>query len=976
MKHLHINSDVEEKLIFSSFSRYLLPSLISLLFCQIAPFIDSLCISWANGDAALSAIGIISPIFYIFNIPAVLLGIGAAILMSELAGSGQKFKSPYVFVKAMNLMLLSGLVIMVIGLIFVKPITLFLGGMPENMEYALTYHRILLLGAPFYVFCFAGTYLLAVDNNPSLAMVGMIVSNIVNIIIDLVFVVILKKGIAAAALGTVLGQVAGCLTYSFHFIKKDRMCRFIPLQNKDIAKDYSTKRIIKGGIPEATKYLLFFVQLFVTNILMKNNSGIAGLTNSTIMANLLLVAAILVECVSESVIPFVSCAYGEKNRHNVYSVKRISLFYAFILTVPFSLSLIIYPNWFINFFQITDPDVLQVAPTGLRITAISFFLSCLNLVIINICVSANDGKTALFATILKTAGFQVPIALILNQFIPTNAPWISIVISEFLTLFYLLVIKKQYKGFFRRYPENTEILTSENLEQWKSEILPLIEKRYHYLVDDAVFIPLENTIKDNKQTNITLSISILQNDDNSRDLILRFNGKSDLLYPELKSGFTVDEQCLMHRRLVKMNSVEKNAKDECVVIMAPECFSGKRLVQCAHDAGNRVILAVVVPSEQYALMKDMLIVGECEQDGLCDRVIVKDTWQEVAKELRSTEKNIVAVIAGSELSVESAENLAHDFGLRGNDPATSKQRRNKYDMKKAIAYAGLDHAKGGIFKDLNEALEFVDKNLTYPLFIKPPEGAASHNVFKIKNREDFIEKFNIVISTLDDYKHSTDSAVVEEYIDGDEYAVNIFGDDKKIIVTSIWKYEKINNEFANNLYYNDLLMDINDPKFKALKEYAVKLYKAVGIKIGPGHAEIKLSSRGPIAIEIGARLMGSANETYTQYGTKIDSPLETLNVFKTGKSNIPDKPILYEYLGLANLPFIWSGRIKKIYGIEPIRRMKTYFTEELPIKVGDEIEPSVNLDMITCGVWLRSNNFKFIRNDEAKIHKIFKIDTE
>lgn len=969
-----INYTSEYKLLTKSFSRFLIPSIISILFCQIAPFVDSLCVSAKVGEAALSAIGIITPIFYILNIPAVLGGIGGGIMISYLSASGHKEKTGRVFTKAFFFMIISGFALFIVGTIFINPFTRFLGGVSANMDYALDYFKILLIDSPFYVICFAGTYLLVNDNAQNLSMAGMIVSNVVNIIIDVVFVVVLDKGIKAAAWGTVIGQIAGCAVYAFHFLRKERLCRF----DFSFAKaKISLREIIQNGTPEALKYFLFFVQLFTANYLMQKYYGVAGLADATIIANLLLITTIFVEGISESVIPLTAALSGEKNKVGIFMVKKIASRFSYLIIIPLTLSVLIYPMWFPRLFSITDPEVLAAMPMSLRITSLSFLFMSLNLIIINSCVADGKSRTALWAVVIRILVLQIPLSFLIAMVDKENAPWIASLIAEVGCFFYLTVIKKEYKGLFKFQKANAEYLsggklTSENLLQWKKDLQSIIEERYFRLADKAIFLPLENTLNDGNT--FTVSFSLLNLGGGNKNLILLFDKKTDMLYPSLKNGFEVQEECSLNRRMFTMTQKEIDAENKCVVIVAPECYSGKRLVECAHESGNRVVLCVAAPSAQYELMKDMLMIDECVKEKLCDRVIVKETFQELLDELKKTERNIIASIPGSEFSVETAERLSKALGVLGNNPETTEWRRNKFEMKQAIARAGLDHARGGKFSKIEDALSFVDKNLEYPIFIKPPAGAGSQNVFKCKSRDEFIEKFNIVLTTPDDYKKYADSVVVEEMIDGDEYAVNIFGDDKKVVVTSIWKYIKITNEFADNLYWNDILMDINDPQFTELKDYAVKLYKAVGISLGPGHAEIKLSKRGPIAIEIGARLMGSANETYTQIGTKIDSPLETLKVFKTGKSDVPENPVVYEYLGLANLPFTQKGKIKAINGLDDIRNLPSYFTEEMPIKIGDEIEPSVNLDMILCGIWLRSNSYKQLIKDQEKIHQLFQLE--
>ncbi len=966
----------DERLLTKAFARYLVLSVISILFCQIAPLVDALCVSYKLGESALSAIGVVSPVFYFFNIPAVLGGIGGGIAIANLSGAGMPEKAGQCFTRAMVFMLLSGIAFSVIGLLMLRPLTFWLGGLPENMDYAESYFRILLWGAPFYIFCFAGIFLLFNDNAPKLAMAGMVASNCVNIVIDLLGVVVWDGGVEAAAWGTVAGQVAGCGIYALHFLKKERLCRF---DFSYWGKNIPLYPILQGGMPEAVKYLLFFVQLWVTNYVMKNTGGVAGLADAAVVANLVVVAVIFMEGISEPVLPLAANLHGENNRSGVLLIKRIAVKFSLWIIFPFAVSILIWPMWFPSLFNLTDPEVLAAMPEAMRLTAASFFFGCFNLIIINHCAATGKANVAVLGVVFKIAALLIPLTFLLQPLDELNAPWAANLLAEMGTLFFFILVLNQGKGLFRSYPENLQyqsggILTEANLARWKKEIFSIIDRRYNHLMEKAFFGPLAGTLACGER--FDLAFSVFNSSDAGTALVLRYDAQYDMIQPPAKNGFSAEKQFSLQRRMITIQPPDPDASKQSVVIVAPECFSGKRLVECAREAGYRVILCVAAPSELYEKIRDMLMVDECVNEGLCDRVIVRGSWQELARELQATEPGVIAVIPGSEFAVESAEPLAKAMNVRGNPPESTGARRNKFDMKQAIAAAGLDHAKGGTFTTPEEALAFVERELSWPVIAKPPEGAASHNVFLCNNRDEFLEKVEIILTSPDDYGKFEHSVLVEEFIDGDEYAVNLFGDEEKVLVTSIWKYEKISNQFANNLYWNDLLVDLNDPAFDALKDYAIRLYKAVGIRLGPGHAEIKLSTRGPIAIEIGARLMGNACETYMPIATHIDAPLETLKVFTRGQSDVPNQIVLHKYLGLVSLPFTQSGRITAIHNLDKIRKLSGYFAEEIPVQVGDIIEPSTNLDMITCAIWLRTDSLRQLLREQNAVHQLFTIDTD
>lgn len=410
-----------------------------------------------------------------------------------------------------------------------------------------------------------------------------------------------------------------------------------------------------------------------------------------------------------------------------------------------------------------------------------------------------------------------------------------------------------------------------------------------------------------------------------------------------------------------------------IIVVAPECVSGQRMLDDARAAGCRVVSAVAAPPEQDAHLRWNLVTNP-DHPGTCDRLVWRPDYASLESDL-ADEKDVVAVVAGSEFGVEAAERLAERFGVRGNPAATSAQRRNKFAMKTAIAAAGLDHAKGALVRTAEKALAYVRESLAYPVIAKPPDSAGALNVFKCRDEGELKAALGRILSTPDGYGKVPREAIVEEYIPGDEYVVNLFGDADKLAVTSVWRYEWVATPYCHHCYWNEFMLDPSDPDLADLCAYAKKVYRAVGIRWGSAHAEIKRSPRGPVVMEIGARIMGGAYETFADEGMCLDMPLENLKVFATGRSDVPAVPRLREHLALATLPYVTEGVVTAVRGMGEIRRLPTYLCETIPVKPGDRIAPSRYLDECVCYVWLKAGTLAELERDLAVVHREFRVET-
>lgn len=403
-----------------------------------------------------------------------------------------------------------------------------------------------------------------------------------------------------------------------------------------------------------------------------------------------------------------------------------------------------------------------------------------------------------------------------------------------------------------------------------------------------------------------------------------------------------------------------------IAIINPEDF-GFDLAVLARKMGYKVTGVMVEDPERYRVLKDIYCFDSDGNARAYDTLISAEHWEDAVWQLRKI--NPCAIISGSEIAVEYTDRIASLLGLPCNNPETIPLRRNKIEMKRAVKNAGLPYAPGDTFSDFSEAAAFVRSSCGYPVVVKPVCGAGSTNVSFCKNEEEFAEAFSHVQKTPDAYLRRSQDVLVEEYISGDEYVVNMIGTPDDVYVTDIWKYEKFGNDYSDCVYYNDIMQDLYNPKFNELKEYAKKVYRAVGINIGPAHAEIKLSKTGPVMIEIGSRLAGGEMPKYAAIATNCNSLEKTLTVFINGTVDMPEKIIINTYPASADISHEQFGRLIRFNGLKKVRSLKSYKAEILYAKQGEYLEPTRDVDHLAALFWFMSPDKTQVLNDLEKSHK-------
>lgn len=205
----------------------------------------------------------------------------------------------------------------------------------------------------------------------------------------------------------------------------------------------------------------------------------------------------------------------------------------------------------------------------------------------------------------------------------------------------------------------------------------------------------------------------------------------------------------------------------------------------------------------------------------------------------------LGVIPCREAAVDFSDILGALLGLGNvNDLGLASARRDKGLMKLAVANAGLRVAKyarltHGQGKDIAGAVEELELN--YPVVVKTPRGMGTSDVFICKNQKEAMESSAHIVRGIGPDGRKTQYALLEEFIGGEEFALNLVASPttpRGVQVTDIWMYHKINTDGTMVNTFQEMV----DPQLKAYAElvrYAEGVCRAVGIKYGMAHVEVK-----------------------------------------------------------------------------------------------------------------------------------------
>ncbi|MET9232373.1 ATP-grasp domain-containing protein [Lentzea sp. NPDC003310] len=217
----------------------------------------------------------------------------------------------------------------------------------------------------------------------------------------------------------------------------------------------------------------------------------------------------------------------------------------------------------------------------------------------------------------------------------------------------------------------------------------------------------------------------------------------------------------------------------------------------------------------------------------------------------------VAVVAGQEPDVPLADALAAKLGLAGNDPARSLVRRDKFAMIEALREAGLhcaDQFKSG---DVDEVVGWALRLGRFPVVVKPLTSAGTDKVTVCRTAGEVRQAASAIIGTATIFDDPNDEVLVQSYLEGTEYVVDMVSVGGRRYTCGVWEYRKKLLHGKYNIYDTETILPHDEHPVPELIAYVDKALAALGIEHGSSHAEVILTPDGPALVEVGARTGGN-----------------------------------------------------------------------------------------------------------------------
>lgn len=313
----------------SAVIKNIVPSVLAMLMVLVYNLADTFFIGQTHNPFQVAAISLATPVFLIFMSIGNVFGIGGTSVISRALGEGKKEYTKKVCSFCFWSCVVVGIIISIAFLIFLDKIVVALGASNETLQFTKDYLTIIAFSGPFVLITSCYSNILRAEGQATKAMMGQIIGNVLNIILDPLLILSLNFDVKGAAIATVIGNVVGALYYIIYFVNGKSILS-ISIKNYSYRNKIASG-VLSIGIPAALASVLMSVSQIIMNSMMAEYGDMA-LAGVGVAMKITMITGMLSMGIGQGVQPLLGYCTGAMNWNRYHGIMRFSLVLAFIVS--------------------------------------------------------------------------------------------------------------------------------------------------------------------------------------------------------------------------------------------------------------------------------------------------------------------------------------------------------------------------------------------------------------------------------------------------------------------------------------------------------------------------------------------------------------------------------------------------------------------------------------------------------------------
>lgn len=411
--------------------RFVIPSIVMMIFTSIYGVVDGFFVSNYVGKIEFAAVNLIMPFPMLLGAFGFMIGTGGSALVSMTLGQGKKKEANAIFSMLIKVTIIVGVILMILGIVFMRKIAVLLGATKELVEPCVTYGRVLLIAlAPFMLQNVFQSFFVTAEK-PALGLKITVIAGLTNVVLDFLMIGVLRGGVVGAALATGISQFVGGAIPLVYFMRKNTSELKLVASKVDFKS--LGKTCFNGSSELMTNVSMSLVNMLYNFQLLKyaGENGVAAY-GVIMYVNFIFVAVFVGYSIGTA--PIIGYNYGAKNNFEMKNVLKKSILFNIISGIMMCIAAILLSGFLAGVFVGYDAALYEMTKRGFALYSLSFVVMGLNIYASSFFTALGNGLVSAVISFLRTLLFQVVAVLILPMILKLDGVWISIVVAELMAL--------------------------------------------------------------------------------------------------------------------------------------------------------------------------------------------------------------------------------------------------------------------------------------------------------------------------------------------------------------------------------------------------------------------------------------------------------------------------------------------------------------------------------------------------------------
>ncbi|MBE6596809.1 MAG: MATE family efflux transporter [Ruminococcaceae bacterium] len=426
--------------------RFVFPSIIMMVFTSVYGVVDGLFVSNFVGKNAFAAINLVMPFVMILGGMGFMIGTGGTALVSKVLGEGDRVKANRYFTMMVEFTLLLGVILSVLGVVFMRPVAYFLGATDDIINDCVVYGRIVVgFTFSFMLQNVFQSFFIAAEK-PKLGLYTTVAAGLANIILDWLFIAVFNMGVAGAAFATGISQCIGGVLPLFYFaLPNSSLLSFVKtgLQLRPIL------RSVANGSSELMNNISSSIVSIIYNFQLLKFAGVNGISAYGVLmyVQFIFIAVFIGYTIGSA--PIIGYNYGASNSAELKNILKKSTLLMFSSGIALAILAICTSGLLARIFVGYDAELFEMTKKAFAIFSVSFVFAGFNIFASSFFTALNNGMVSAVISFLRTLIFQTSSVLILPIFLEVDGIWWSNSVAEIcaliISVIFLFAMRKRYK---------------------------------------------------------------------------------------------------------------------------------------------------------------------------------------------------------------------------------------------------------------------------------------------------------------------------------------------------------------------------------------------------------------------------------------------------------------------------------------------------------------------------------------------------